>query len=342
MRWRIYKVGERKNGDFKLTGAYKSYPVNLRNMTAENVAGAAKAMESFVIGSQMQCLSESYTDEAGTVDFSGLDAGLYFAVAKSVKEGVFMRKADPIFFEVTNTEYESTLFPKVYSTATLSDEITNLTVKKVWVDNDNAYVSRPVDITVDIYKDEEYVETVLLSEKNNWTYNWITDEPDAEWRVVERYIPRKYEVYINYNTTQYLIKNTYVPEIITDGDDYYITTGKPLTTTSTTFTTTAITETTTSENESSVTASSPSSTTDVAGGTATASASTSTTDVAGGTASQTTSSGIVSTPNDSNSAGNPKLPQTGQLWWPIPFLLGGGFLMLGTAAAITPKKPKRE
>ena len=38
---------------------------------------------------------------------------------------------------------------------------------------------------------------------------------------------QKYALQIERNSYQYLIKNTYVPEIITDGDDYYITTGKP-------------------------------------------------------------------------------------------------------------------
>ena len=342
MHWTIYKVGERKDGDFRLTGAYKDYPINLRDMSADNIAGAAKAMEGFIIASNVPSLAESYTDAKGTVSFPGLDTGLYFATAGSVEKGVFLRRADPIFFEVTDTGYESTIFPKVYSIATLSDEITNFTVKKVWVDSDNNYQSRPVNVTVDIYKNGALAETVILDDKNNWTYSWLSDEHTAEWRVVERYIPRKYEVYVDYNFTQYLIKNTYVPELITDGDDYVITTARPMTPVSTvTSSVTSVTTTsvTTSETyvEGSTISSMPISTT-VGGGTDTASETTTgvSSTVGGGTA---TASSTTTAPTDS--VEKSKLPQTGQLWWPIPFQLGGGFLML-TASAVIDKKNKKK
>ena len=340
MRWRIYKVGERRNGNFCLTGPFMNYPINLVDMSADNISGAAKAMESLIIGSRMPCLAESRTDKNGSAVFRGLDAGLYFAVSKSVRDGAYTRRADPIFFEVTETNYESSIFPKVYSTATLADEIVHYTVKKIWIDSDNSYISRPVDITVDIYRDDELAETVILNESNNWTYEWTFKKQDAEWRVVERTIPRKYAVYVDYNSTQYLIKNAYSPDIIIDGGDYVVTTATGITPgtndTNTTTTSSVITSSTTSSSSSST-----STETETAENNS-QTASTSTTDVAEGTytASETTAS-VTSSSVTTAVSDRPKLPQTGQLWWPVPLLCGGGITLIGAGVRIRKKDDEK-
>lgn len=102
--------------------------------------------------------------------------------------------------------------------------VSGYTVKKVWVDNDDSYEARPVNVTVDLFKDGELYDTVVLDESSNWQHRWNTLELDSEWRVLERNIPVKYAVLVDYNSKQFLIKNSYAPEMLIEGGSQTATT----------------------------------------------------------------------------------------------------------------------
>jgi len=48
-------------------------------------------------------------------------------------------------------------------------ELINLTINKIWDDKDNYYGKRPVNVTVKVFADGEEIDSVVLSEENNWT-----------------------------------------------------------------------------------------------------------------------------------------------------------------------------
>ena len=60
------------------------------------------------------------------------------------------------------------------TTFTNKHEITEVSVnvKKVWSDSDNAEGFRPEDVTVNLLADGEVIDTVALSEENEWSYGW--------------------------------------------------------------------------------------------------------------------------------------------------------------------------
>ena len=60
------------------------------------------------------------------------------------------------------------------TTFTNKHEITEVTVivKKVWSDSDNAEGLRPDDVTVNLLADGEVIDTVTLSDDNDWSYSW--------------------------------------------------------------------------------------------------------------------------------------------------------------------------
>jgi len=306
IHWKIYRIGEVIDNEYVLTGDYEDYPVNLSDLTSENINGTAKALESFVIGDELPCLAECDTADDGTASFSALETGLYLAVAKSVKIEHNLYKASPLLFEVKAGDTgESEIFPKMYSNSTLAGEQSYYTVKKVWVDNEDGAKMRPVDVTVDLYKDEVLTDTITLSLDNNWEYRWENLDPEAEWRVVEREIPVKYEVIIDYNSTQYLIKNTYNPARKTGGGS-----GRRTTT--------------------STTASTPST------------VSTTTTTVTTAALMTTEKKPLPTTTTTATSTAEPKLPQTGQLWWPILPLSAGGLVFITIGLAIPKRKDDEE
>ncbi|MCR4639271.1 Cna B-type domain-containing protein [Ruminococcus sp.] len=266
MNWKIYKVGERRSGSFSLTGEYRKYPVDMSELSEDNVRGIAQAIESFIIGDRIKADAEGITDSSGAAVFNGLDKGLYLAVAKKVQKEHLTYLATPLLFEIKEDGSAEEAFPKIYSVITLQGEASSYTVRKIWADNDDSYMARPVNVTVDLFRDGELYDTVVLDEKSNWQYRWNTLDNGSEWRVVERNIPVKYAVLVDYSSKQFIIKNSYAPDIFIDGGEYTQTTTAP-----------AVTS----------------------------------------TIPTTTTSAAVSTTG-------PKLPQTGQLWWPVlPLALGG-------------------
>lgn len=283
MHWSIYRIGERIDNEFVLTGDFAEYPVDLTDLSEENIGIVAKSLESLVVRDELPCLWESDTDVNGTATFAASEAGLYLAIAEGVKIEHNFYTASPLIFEIkTGDTEESKIFPKLYSNSTLGGTSQSYTVRKVWVDNDDNAKMRPVYVTVDLFKNGELFDTVTLNEENNWQFFWDELDPEAEWRVAEREIPVKYDVIVDYNSTQYLIKNTYNPSRKTGG-------GTATQTTTTTSTTTSVTSTTTT------------------------------------TAPVTTTT-------------TPKLPQTGQLWWPVVPLAAGGVVMLILGVSLPKKK----
>lgn len=213
MYWSIYKVGERQGNEIILTGPFADYPVDVSNVTEENISSIAKTLESFVVGDAIPETAHGYTDANGVVEFSGLDAGIYLAIPTKVNENEKTYISAPLLAELT--ENGEAVLPKIYTTGTLAGTNGRMAVKKVWLSDENATVSRPVDVTVDLYKDTEYYDTVTLDASNNWEYQWENLDEDAEWIVVERKIPREYTVLIEANSKQFLIKNMFREPAVT-------------------------------------------------------------------------------------------------------------------------------
>ena len=115
-----------------------------------------------------------------------------------------------LLLEVNNadTALSYDAYPKFYAENSSSGD-TMYMVKKVWVDDDDAAQERPTSVTVDLYQDGKLADTVTLNEANNWQYRWESLDDASEWVTVEREIPVHYEVMIDRNMKQFLIRNTY-------------------------------------------------------------------------------------------------------------------------------------
>lgn len=314
MKWKLYRVGERKNGEYVLTGDFAAYSVDLRDMSASNVSGAAQTLESYAVADRIAAVAEGFTDNNGAVTFSGLDNGLYLAVGSRTIHEPFVYIPSSLFIEVGSNSQGLTFkaYPKL-ERITYSNERSAYTVKKVWIDNDNSLEARPTYITVDFYMDDDLYDTVTLNEDNDWEHRWSDLDPNHEWRVVERKIPVGYEVRIEYNQTQYLIRNRNI-KINHWGD---IT--KPTTSATTTITTTTTTADTTTSSDTTTSG-----------------------DIKITSESRTTTSGNTTTKPPTDTGSKEKLPQTGQLWWPLLPLSLGGILMIFIGVKINTKKGNNE
>ena len=88
-------------------------------------------------------------------------------------------------------------------------ETIDITVNKVWDDDQNAYQSRPESITVHLYANGILSQTITLTEENNWSYTFVdlakySNGVFIEYTIVEDEVP-------GYTTTYngFTITNTY-------------------------------------------------------------------------------------------------------------------------------------
>jgi len=89
-------------------------------------------------------------------------------------------------------------------------EPVDLTVKKVWADENDKRDIRPESISVTLYNGSTAVEKVTLSASNNWTYTWTELDGAVDWSVLESGIPKDYVPFYTTGNNVVTITNTAV------------------------------------------------------------------------------------------------------------------------------------
>lgn len=411
MEWRLHKVGQRVNNsrNFIQTGDFAGIQINMRRLTPETVQQAAQTFQSYAISSGIAPIQTAVTNEAGEAKFTGLDAGLYLISGKVLKNESYYYQPTTALVELRDedSDLKYNAYPKFEYQVMNAHPVAHV-VYKEWLLDELHMDLRPDHVTVDIYKDEEYYQTVTLSDDNNWRYRWVDAEGLSSWLVMEKEVPEHYEVNIEYNTN-YRIQNSYTEET------YFATTspsGSQTATTTTTTISTAISAGQDSKTEGTTTATTTApyqhadfsrtrTTTTITNGSAsnvrTTTATTNTvqngsatrtktttnnqqnasvtttlasgettTGVSGSGSNTTTEGSGSSTTTTRNSGGSGsgggsgngsggggssggktnyssgsssiKLPQTGQLWWPVVPLSIGGVLFVSAGLVIKTRK----
>ena len=210
MKWKLYRVGVRTDSGFALSGDFASYPIDFNEITEENVAQKSKTLESYAVADGLAPIGKGETDKNGELRFSGLSSGIYLAVGRILRVGNTYYVPSSLLLEADDTDvsFSYDVYPK-FSYATLGGSVGSYTVKKVWINDTPESIAHPTYVTVDLFRNEELYDTVVLNEENNWIHQWKDLEPINDWHVVERDIPVDYDVIIDFNSTQDLIKNSY-------------------------------------------------------------------------------------------------------------------------------------
>ena len=84
----------------------------------------------------------------------------------------------------------------------------DLTVKKVWVGDEDKLENRPDSVGVTLYNGSTAVETVWLGDWNNWKYTWSELDGSGTWSVLEIQIPDGYTPSYSTNGNVVTITNT--------------------------------------------------------------------------------------------------------------------------------------
>lgn len=120
----------------------------------------------------------------GRVTFPNLELGLYLIVQEGRPAGYY--GVAPFLVSVplegeTGWVYQVDASPKVQPQPDQPDD-EKLTVKKVWRGGSD---HRPESVTVQLLRDGEVFDTVVLSQENGWRYSWEGLDSSFRWTVVE-------------------------------------------------------------------------------------------------------------------------------------------------------------
>ena len=130
-------------------------------------------------------------DEKGTYSVEEAAVSGYTASYKAVDGG----------FVITNThEPEST------------EEYMEITVRKVWADNENAAGRRPGSVTVQLVQNGTVAQTAVLSPDNDWTSTFTGLLPGKTYSVREITVAAYSASYSGSAEVGFTITNTYVPD----------------------------------------------------------------------------------------------------------------------------------
>ncbi|MBQ6512238.1 Cna B-type domain-containing protein, partial [Methanobrevibacter sp.] len=148
------------------------------------------------------------TDISGSIrlDLSDLGVGRYRVTAHYPETLYYTEIANETWFRVI--------------------DVRDINVTKVWDDNNNRSGLRPNNVTVELWDDNGVIETVTLSEDNNWNYTFenlpvLDDEGEVINYTVKELPVANYTTvitnitdYENYTYCNFTITNTYLMEYI--------------------------------------------------------------------------------------------------------------------------------
>ena len=98
----------------------------------------------------------------------------------------------------------------ITNTLKVTEETVSRQVIKLW--EDKGYEeNRPAEITVELLADGQVYDTVVLNADNHWMYQWNGLDKDTVWSIKEVAVPENYNSVITAEGSVFVITNTYTP-----------------------------------------------------------------------------------------------------------------------------------
>jgi hypothetical protein len=185
-QFRLYRVADMDSQKkLTLTGVYTDMVLDPGDLTGTALQLAVRAESQ-----QVPADFSLTTNEEGLCGTRELRPGAYLLIGDPIVRDDRTHYVDPqliILPHASETDgslgYHVTLRPKTTDVPAQIEPI-DITVVKVWEDK-KYQDQRPTSIQVHLLKNGKTVDTVMLSEENQWTYTWTGLIPNADWSVEE-------------------------------------------------------------------------------------------------------------------------------------------------------------
>lgn len=220
-----YKQDEQEDQLFKdakvdLTSTETEWPK--RANTLANYASNADFLNTGKNAAAME--NENFwiktTNSNGSVTVEGLSKGLYLAVVNGSRIYTPALVCLPNYYADKDQNIEGwqknvTLTPKNEPSGGGGggkDTTTSISVVKVWKDDGNES-DRPDSVTVELLRDGKKYETKTLNKSNKWRYEWKNLSTSSKWVINEVNVPDKYTVLTELEGKVYTVTNTHTTDI---------------------------------------------------------------------------------------------------------------------------------
>lgn len=353
--FRIYKAGEFSyypHISYTLAGGFEKYDIEFYGLDTEGWRKAATTLATYVDTDDSIKEIASKTNESGTVEFSGLEQGLYLVYAKSHEgEDGLIYNTEPAIVCLPNVDgnggwtNEVTMVPK---TSTQQPEppgpsgptMMELRLVVSWV-GDTTEI-RPDTVGYNLFCDGELYDKVILGDgaspimriaafsagDPNWQHVWEKVEKDHLWEVTQDDLGVEgYTTTYDREGNTFVVVNTYTPPEEPEeprepgkggrGDSYVIGVGTP-----------EKGQPVENEHYTPPTPSTPQQPDNTPAPTIPGAPENVTPNVP----EEPEAAEPAPSDNAEPEEGEPVivetgLPQTGQLWWPLPILAGAGMIL---------------
>lgn len=230
------------------------------------------------------------TGQDGTVTFSNLAAGAYLVTGEPYRVGRTTYTPSPVLISLPsggkNQLSANVKYEEDYDSPSSSK--TTVKVQKVWSGQGE---SRPQEVTVQLLKNGAVYDTVTLNDGNSWRHTWTGLSKSATWQVAEPSVPEGYTVSVSKDGQTFTVINTYTPPEEPDNPSNPDQPDNP---------------DTPDNPDNPDQPDNP--------------------DNPDNPTTPTTPTNPTNPGSSGGSGSKPTLPQTGQLWWPVPLLACGGMV----------------
>lgn len=227
VEFKIYRAGDiGSDNKAVLTGDFAKYNVDVDDVSSANT------LAMYAQRDNLSPYLTTLTNGSHNAVFTGLERGLYLITGADCVYGNKKYIAKPVLLSVPNTDekrniklvgkYETEKTPTPPGPGP-SDDTINISVLKVWNGS-----HRESSITAQLLKDGTVYNEVVLSSSNNWRYTWHNLSENSKWTVTEKNISGEYEVKIDKDGKVFIITNTYKEkhETTTEGTTAEVTTSE--------------------------------------------------------------------------------------------------------------------
>lgn len=223
---KLYKVADftdNSRSEIVMKDAFKDFELDIDKLVSSDaLEESARLCESFIREHSIKPLATTVTDKNGKAVFSDINDGIYLIIQSQANSDKYTVTSVPFYVQVPfvdkdgNANYQVTTYPK--NEVVYPEDMDELSVIKIWKDNNNKDKMRPDYIEVGLYGNGQLKETVVLSNLNNWSYTWKDLSKDVVWNVKEIRVPDNYRMTSERNQNHITITN----EFDSDGDSYEI------------------------------------------------------------------------------------------------------------------------